>query len=383
MRMIRLTRSFDQCFLPHAHLAGDNCNPRCYNTYVARGNRFLLKYGKSAKASTTACRQSACELTKGSSRRRLAVLELAIPLAPNLMPGVPHPFVHAFLWGVPLPVRTDWPDLEGESERILIVAPHPDDEVLAVGGTIAHLTQEGHTVLVVFLTNGDANRAAKRLRTMNPLHRATDYRALGYRRQKEASLALALLGVPPAQMIFLGYPDQGLMSLWTNHWERDNSYKSPYTKASHPFYSNSYNPHAVYSGEDLLNDLADIVCRFRPTVTYLPHQEDAHPDHQAGFLFGMAALSFLEAVDNPDIRLYLVHSAGWPYPKQLLPAMVLDAPDDPGDWSWQSFDLSEEAVKKKLSAVRAYSSQRWTSGRFLAGFVRSNEMYAVTLPIAQ
>jgi len=63
--------------------------------------------------------------------------------------------------------------------------------------------------------------------------------------------------------------------------------------------------------------------------------------------------------------------------------MVLDAPDDPGDWSWQSFDLSEEAVKKKLSAVRAYSSQRWTSGRFLAGFVRSNEMYAVTLPIAQ
>jgi len=322
-------------------------------------------------------------MMKRTSLWRLAVPVLAIPLAPNLVPGVPHPFVHAFLWGIPLPVSTDWKDLEGENERILIVAPHPDDEVLAVGGTIAQLTQEGHTVVVVFLTNGDANRAAKRLLTMNPLHRGTDYRTLGYRRQKEASLALASLGVPPGQMIFLGYPDQGLTPLWTNHWERDNPYKSPYTKASHPFYSNSYNPHAVYSGEDLLSDIADIVCQFRPTVIYIPHQDDAHPDHRAGFLFGMATLSFPQAVDNPDIRLYLVHTAGWPYPKQLLPAMVLDAPDDTGDWSWQSFDLSEEAVKKKLSAVRAYSSQRWTSGRFLAGFVRSNEMYAVALPIAQ
>jgi LmbE family N-acetylglucosaminyl deacetylase len=293
----------------------------------------------------------------------------------NGIPGIPNPFIHVLFWRVPVPVRTEFPEIDWENERVLIIAPHPDDEVLAVGGTIADLALEGHSILVVFLTNGDANRAAKRLLTLSPLHRATDYRSLGYRRQKEATAALASLGLPPDRIIFLGYPDQGLMSLWSDYWDRDNPYRSPYTKACYPFYTNSYNPDAVYAGEDLLSDLANIIDLFRPTVLYVPHQDDLHPDHKAGFLFGMAAESVIQEMDKPDIRLYLVHAAGWPYPTEVLPAMVLDAPDEASDWSWQSYCLSEEAVEKKLRAVYAYSSQYWTNAAFLTGFIQLNELY--------
>ena len=38
------------------------------------------------------------------------------------------------------------------SKRVLIVAPHADDEVLGVGGTIARLASEGHDVFVAILT---------------------------------------------------------------------------------------------------------------------------------------------------------------------------------------------------------------------------------------
>lgn len=39
--------------------------------------------------------------------------------------------------------------------RVLVIAPHPDDEVLGVGGTMARLAQAGHEVIVAIVTRGD------------------------------------------------------------------------------------------------------------------------------------------------------------------------------------------------------------------------------------
>ncbi|NNC52551.1 MAG: PIG-L family deacetylase, partial [Erythrobacter sp.] len=38
--------------------------------------------------------------------------------------------------------------------RVLVVAPHPDDEVLGCGGTMARLAAEGHAVHVLVATRG-------------------------------------------------------------------------------------------------------------------------------------------------------------------------------------------------------------------------------------
>ncbi len=38
--------------------------------------------------------------------------------------------------------------------KILVIAPHADDEVLGVGGTIARYAEEGHQVYVCVVTVG-------------------------------------------------------------------------------------------------------------------------------------------------------------------------------------------------------------------------------------
>ncbi|HEU68451.1 MAG TPA: PIG-L family deacetylase [Candidatus Acetothermia bacterium] len=327
-------------------------------------------------------------MRRRSTRRRkwIAGGVLLLPVALGFIPGLPHPCIDFFLWWVPTPPRVEVVAPVPGAQRVLVIAPHPDDEVLALGGTIAQLREGGHQVLVVFLTNGDANQAAKKLFTLNPLRRAEDYRALGYRRQKEAMAALRVLGVPKNAVIFLGYPDQGLTALATRNWQRENPYTSPYTRANYPFYSNSFNRSALYCGEDLVADLVTILRRFSPTVIYFPHPEDGHPDHRAAVGLVLAALLTGEAEEQPELRLYVVHAPSWPAPRRLAMELALTVPAALDQWEWSSLELTEGLIERKLTAIRAYSSQRITNGRFLASFVRVNELYATstasTLPMA-
>ena len=47
-------------------------------------------------------------------------------------------------------------------ETVLVVAAHPDDEVLGCGGTMAKLAKAGHSVHVAILGEGATSRSAKR-----------------------------------------------------------------------------------------------------------------------------------------------------------------------------------------------------------------------------
>jgi len=75
-----------------------------------------------------------------------------------------------------------------------------------------------------------------------------------------------------------------------------------------------------------------------------------------------------------------VHGQRWPTPLRLIPDAELPAPQYLAErWQWHSVALEEDVVEIKLVALRAYSSQRMTNGRFLAAFVRQNELYALNL----
>jgi LmbE family N-acetylglucosaminyl deacetylase len=81
------------------------------------------------------------------------------------------------------------------TENILVVAAHPDDEVLGMGGTIARHTAQGDRVFVLFLTDGVGARGGK------------DDDAL-QRRREAAESATELLG---AEIVaFHDFPDNEL-----------------------------------------------------------------------------------------------------------------------------------------------------------------------------
>lgn len=94
-----------------------------------------------------------------------------------------------------------WPrlDLAG-CRRVVVVAPHPDDEVLGVGGTLALLVAAGTPVRVLAVTDGEAS---------HPASQAVEPAALAGRRLSESRDALAVLGVGQAPTR-LGLPDGGV-----------------------------------------------------------------------------------------------------------------------------------------------------------------------------
>lgn len=87
--------------------------------------------------------------------------------------------------------------------RVIVVSPHPDDEVLGCGGTLALLAREGYEVLVVGVTDGEAAYPGSTIWTPS---------ALARQRHIERAEGLVRLGVR-APAYALGLPDGGITSL--------------------------------------------------------------------------------------------------------------------------------------------------------------------------
>jgi LmbE family N-acetylglucosaminyl deacetylase len=81
---------------------------------------------------------------------------------------------------------------------LMLVAPHPDDPEMGMGGTVARYTASGKRVLYVICTNGDKGSSDPDM---------TPERLIKIR-EKEQRQAAETLGV--GDILFLGYPDQGL-----------------------------------------------------------------------------------------------------------------------------------------------------------------------------
>lgn len=121
-------------------------------------------------------------------------------------------------------------------DRLLVLAPHPDDETLGAGGLMAATAAAGGQVTTVVLTDGARLRG--RLDGA-----ARD--ALVVARQAECRAALAVLGTP--DVTFLAGRDRQL--------SRDRG--------------------------RLVPQLAEIIRASRPSRIVLPHPADAHADHRA------------------------------------------------------------------------------------------------------
>jgi len=175
----------------------------------------------------------------------------------------------------------------------LVVAPHPDDAELGMGGTILRLIQQGWSLGILDLTSGEPT----------PL-------GTPERRAAETAAANAVLGIPWRQN--LGLPNRSL------------------------------EPTLLHR-----RSLAAIFRQVRPRLVFAPFWEDAHPDHTAATKL-IEDARFWSKLTKSDI-------AGAPFhPARILYyfSVHLRIVERPG----LVLDISDQ-LDAKVAALRCYRSQ--------------------------
>ena len=186
--------------------------------------------------------------------------------------------------------------------NVLVVGPHPDDQELAMGGTIARLASEGHRVLLLDLTDGEPTP-----------HGSPEIRA------READRAASILGV---ERRLLGR-DHGFVNREVVHSVACR--------------------HAV----------AAVLRTERIDWIFCPHPEDAHPDHRA-------ATRIVEDA-RFDAKLTRTNIPGEPrYPSRLVHYYATHLKTIPDPSFLVDTSASTIASGRRSSPTRASSSP--TSG---------------------
>jgi LmbE family N-acetylglucosaminyl deacetylase len=211
-------------------------------------------------------------------------------------------------------------------DRVMIVAPHPDDEALAAGGLIQRALSTGAKVRVLLVTNGDNNPWPQRVVERRWRIRRHDRKRWGERRQSEALLALQRLGAPAGAAQFFSLPDQGVTGL------------------------------LMSADEKTIGRFCKELSGFRPTLLVTPSPDDRHPDHNA-----MAVLIQLALARHGDIMPrelhFLIHAKG----------------SRPG--ARVTLRLTHGEKMAKRAAILAHESQMKLSRRRFTAYAKDTEIF--------
>jgi LmbE family N-acetylglucosaminyl deacetylase len=199
---------------------------------------------------------------------------------------------------------------------LLVVAPHPDDDLLIASGLIANAKARGDQVKVVFMTNGDFTGEM-----------------IGGVRQGEAVNAQTLhLGTLETDLIFLGYPDGGLQNIYANHPDITDAYTGPNNRSTTygsrglgmaDYHTHQFGVPALYNRANIAIDLQSIIATFQPDHIVTTSGYDMHPDHAITFqLVKQAINDTIAAVPgyNPALHQgivwsdYIYEIPRWPAP---------------------------------------------------------------------
>jgi LmbE family N-acetylglucosaminyl deacetylase len=215
--------------------------------------------------------------------------------------------------------------LFSDSERILMVAPHPDDESLGAGGLLQRAFASGSPVKIIFATNGDNNPWAQRYWERRWSVAAKDQIRWGKRRQEEGLNAIEALGGNADSAVFLNYPDQGITDLFM----------------------------AADSG--LTQRLTEEIRDWEPTLLIIPSAIDSHPDHSSlCVLISIIAHS----IGSPQVLEYLIHRPSVAVVRQPI-----------------IFQLTQTEIEIKRRAILCHQTQLALGGARFTRFAAPEEIY--------
>lgn len=263
-----------------------------------------------------------------------------------------------------------------KNSRVIVFAPHNDDEALGCAEFIKKTIKNGGQVKVVFTTNGDGFINAIQFDYFKLYPKPNDFIEFGYTRQQESITALEKLGVSSENIIFLGYPDGGISALWNSYWDNSKPYMSPYTKSSKTPYNNSFTKGVFYTGQNIVQDLTKIIESYKPTCVLMPHPNDRHPDHFATNAFVKYTLEKINYKPGKEL-LYLVHRGDWPTPMATSMNLYLVPPYkllNTGT-TWEALKLTTSDTQEKTSIIKTYKTQTRTLGLLMSAFERKNELF--------
>ena len=188
----------------------------------------------------------------------------------------------------------------------VVFAPHPDDESLGCGGTIAIRHALGQEIRVVFVTDGAFST--------DPESRVV----IALQRQQEAIEALGILGIDKHCITFLNYPDGTLQKM------------SPPKRA------------------ELIQELQKILAPYPQVEVFVPHHHDRHPDHEATCCLVKAALeTFPGTVQLWQYPIWVL----WKTPCIQFLTQLLHEPS-----GWHSLAIGR-VIDQKKRAIAAHGSQ--------------------------
>jgi LmbE family N-acetylglucosaminyl deacetylase/glycosyltransferase involved in cell wall biosynthesis len=206
-------------------------------------------------------------------------------------------------------------------ERLLVLAPHPDDEVIGCGGVVFQHLRDGRQVRVVVATDGV--EAA-------PTDDREAYRA---RREEETRKAL------PATIDFLRFPDRAL------------------------------DAHA----EELEGRLRDVLAEVRPDLILAPSAIEIHPDHLA---LSRAFCAVIQRDGSLFADLAVARVAFYEVGQPLRPNVLVDITDvAAAKYDAIAAHASQTEIRDYVSFARGLNAYRAMT---LAPSVRFAEAYWVT-----
>jgi len=267
--------------------------------------------------------------------------------------------------------------------KILVISPHPDDDVITAAGITYQAVQNQEPIGIIYMTNGDFQGIDS-----------------GYLRQGEAANAQAYLGMIEDNLIFLGYPDGYLDTIYYNYVNVTDIFITTYGQSTTygnrglgrtDYHSYRFGVPADYNKYNILLDLEDIISTFKPDHIFTLSQFDVNPDHSTTYeLMRLAVLSVInnDPNYNPTIHKTIVHWGSDAWPNSMDPTAYFAEIPDLFSWTGLNWNDRESIevplamqstsywMNPKYLAVSAHASQDGANG-FLGRFIHRDEIFWV------